>query len=206
MILTQRERYIALAAGGALALLVVNYFFLSPLSARSERVDEQITKATLDMQHADAVFANGRRMNRQWSEMLDAGLTSDASAAESQALHAVRDWAQRAEIGSPSSLKPERRETRGRFQQITLRATGTGSMESVGELLHAIETADIPIRVTDLQITSRKEGTDELSLQLGVSTICLAPDPPKTAPGRGGLPPRPPAGRPAAPAAREGSR
>jgi hypothetical protein len=33
--------------------------------------------------------------------------------------------------------------------------------------------ATIPVRITDMTITSKKEGTDDLSLQLGIATIYL---------------------------------
>ena len=76
-----------------------------------------------------------------------------------------------------SSLKPERTEKEKDFFKITFRATGGGSMAQVGRFLWRIETAQVPVRVTDVTITSRKPGTDDLAVQLGIATSYLAPEP-----------------------------
>ena len=194
---------IALVAGGAVALLAVNQFVLSPLFARGARVDKDLQQATLALDQANGLFANDPRMKARWQEMVAAGLTSDASEAESRALQSLSGWAKDVGLGPPSSLKPERREDGKPFQRVTLRASGTGSMETVGEFLWRIQTADIPIRVTDLALTTNTEGTDELTMEVGVSTICLAPEPPKK--GAGGAPAAPPRPTPT-PAGRGGVR
>ena len=55
------------------------------------------------------------------------------------------------------------------------------TMLSIANLLWSMETATIPVRVNDLQILPRKEGTNDLTLQLTVSTLCLLPEPARTA-------------------------
>ncbi len=49
-------------------------------------------------------------------------------------------------------------------------------MRAASRLLWSLETASIPVRVTEMHITPRKEGTDDLSVQLSISTLCLLPD------------------------------
>jgi hypothetical protein len=90
--------------------------------------------------------------------------------------HALREWSQESGFNL-SSMKSERPETEKQFQKILVRATGTGSLSQVARLLFRIQTANIPARVVDVQVTSRKEGTDDLALTLGVSTLALAPSP-----------------------------
>src|SRR3712207_7371087 len=55
----------------------------------------------------------------------------------------------------------------------SFRATANGRMDSISEFLWRIETAEIPLRINDMQINARKEGSDDLQLQLGVSTLYL---------------------------------
>ena len=47
-------------------------------------------------------------------------------------------------------------------------------MDQLGYFLYHMKTAPIPVRVSDLTIGTRKEATDDLSIQLGISTIFLA--------------------------------
>jgi hypothetical protein len=44
-------------------------------------------------------------------------------------------------------------------------------MRSIARLTWALETAQIPVRVNEMTITPRKEGTDDLQIQLSVSTL-----------------------------------
>jgi hypothetical protein len=49
-------------------------------------------------------------------------------------------------------------------------------MRQVGTFLYGIQSASIPVKVTDVQLNSKKEGMDELAIQLGISTVYLAPE------------------------------
>lgn len=177
VVLSRRERYIGLAVLAVLAVLVLDRLIVSPLMAEQRELKSQASKANSELLDANRLFSTSRRMNREWGEKLR-NLPHDASEAESRLLNNLRDWGQEAGLAL-SSLKPERTEKTRDFFTATIRATGTGSMSQVSRFLWRLETANVPVRVTDLQITSRKEGTDDLSITLGISTIYLAPTPAK---------------------------
>ena len=102
--------------------------------------------------------------------MTEKGLTETPGEAESQALHAVRDWTEQTGL-SLSSVKPEYIAGRGGVRQIAFRAAGTGTMRAVARFLWEMESADLPLRIHDVQLGSRTEGRDDLSLQLSFSTL-----------------------------------
>jgi type II secretory pathway component PulM len=172
MILSKRERTIVLLTGAVLALFLADRFFLTPVLARKARIDAESADCTLQLQKAESLFAQKKRLVPRWREMTDSGLGTGAMAAESRLLHAIRDWAQEAQLNL-SSVKHERTEMEKQFQKITWRATGTGSMAAVSRFLHSIQEAALPVRIADLQIGSRQEGGDSLSIQVGVSTLCM---------------------------------
>lgn len=185
MIASKRERIIGLLTAGVLAALALDWLVLTPLTDRGRQAAAEVEAARAELDLADVLFANGDRLNRRWTTMLAAGIKADVPQAESQALNALRDWAQDAGV-SLASLKGERVENGEHFGVVLLRATCTGSLRSISQLLWRVQTADIPLRVTDLQLVTRKEGTDDLTLQLGVSTLCLAaPTDPLKPPGGG---------------------
>ena len=47
-------------------------------------------------------------------------------------------------------------------------------MRAVTGFLWRLENASFPVRVAELQIGTRKEGADDLSLQLRISALCRA--------------------------------
>ena len=183
--LSQRERIIGLTTAGVLGFLALDRVALTPLLERRSQVSAAESTATVAHARAEQLVENAPRMNDRWNGMIAAGLKSEVTEAESQALRSLHDWAQDAGI-TLLSLQPDRVERTGAqkdesFRQVTLRASGTGSMRSVSRFLYRVQTATIPMRVTDLQVNARKDGTDDLLVNLAVSTLVLAPEPPKKA-------------------------
>jgi hypothetical protein len=175
MTINKRERTIGIVAGAVVGLLLLDQVLITPLLARWTDADDKIELATLDRNSAEDLIFASERANGQWSRMIGTQLHRDASEAESQVLNSVREWAQEAGMNL-SSVKPERTEKEKDFFKITFRATGSGGMAQVGRFLWRLETASVPVRVTDVTITSRKPGTDDLGVQLGIATSYLAPE------------------------------
>ena len=174
MILTKRERNIAIGVGLAVAIFVLDQYLLAPYFERQKQIGDATSKVTLQLARADKTFNMERRLKRVWTDIISGGLKTDASEAESQALNAVREWAQDAGVVL-TALKPERASQEGKFQVISFHVTATGPMRAISKLTWAMETAPIPVRVNDLQLTPRKEGTDDLQVQMSVSTVSVQP-------------------------------
>jgi hypothetical protein len=169
-----REKMIALVASSVIGLALLDQVLLSPLFLRLSEANTRITEDEAELARARNLFTTRTRAERRWRELAGATLKTDASAAESQLLNKVRDWAQGANL-KLASLKPERAEKEAGFDKITIRAAGDGSLAQVSRFLYTLQTADIPVRVSDLTLTSRKPGTDELTLQVGIATIFNRP-------------------------------
>ena len=172
--MTKREKYIAIGASAAIALLVLDQAVVDPLISKRDEIESRQSTLQTQLDDADTVFTRERRLKKIWSELEAGGLSLDPSQAEGQALRSIIAWADKAGV-SLSALKPERSSDERKFEVISFNVTGTGAMPDVARLLWAIETAPIPLRVTDMQITPRKEGTDDLSTRISVSALCLPP-------------------------------
>ena len=95
--------------------------------------------------------------------------------AESQILTAVSSWARERSWILRPSLKTDRTEKAGKyFYKMTIRATANGSMEQLARFLWHFETSTIPVRINDLTLSSRKDGQDDLSLSMTITTIYQA--------------------------------
>lgn len=179
MVLSSREKYIAIGTAAAVAILVLDQLALSPYLARRTAINTERAQVMEDLNKANDLFTRQRKLRNVWANIEKGGLKVDSSAAESQALQAVLDWAQSAGV-ELAAIKPERSTQEKWFQVIRFHVTANGPMASISRLLWSLETAAIPVRVNDVQIIPRREGTDDLTVQLGVSTLCLLPDSDKT--------------------------
>ncbi|MHB1155586.1 MAG: GspMb/PilO family protein [Phycisphaerales bacterium] len=170
MKVSQRERYVSIAAGVLVALFVLDQFALSPWFSRWSHADTRIADQTDQLTQAKQTFDGSERANRRWAEMSKGTLQADAPAAESRILNAARQWAQAAGL-SLTSLKPERSEKEQGFMKITIRATAGGSLSQITRFIYEARHSPLPVRIADLQISAHKEGTDDLSMLIGLATI-----------------------------------
>lgn len=170
MTMTKREKQTALIVALIAACAGIYTWVISPyfdvLSAQASDLQ------TLQGQYADdkLLLAKQGHLKPVWAQLQAGGLFANDTEAESQALHAAVNWALSAgldvtALSSPRSVK------NGEFQVISFRIEATGPMRSVDKLLWALENATIPMRVTDVEVDSAKEGTDALKTEIGISTL-----------------------------------
>ncbi|MFI5001925.1 MAG: hypothetical protein ACHQK9_18750 [Reyranellales bacterium] len=176
MVLSKRERYVAIGVLAAIGIFGLNYYFVEPLLAAKSDLDQKIAEKKDEASKERKLIAESRSKGPLWSTMQNNGLRrQDASEAEAPLLSSVRDWATEARMVLVS-VKPERSDKEKDFQKLTVRVTGNGRMSEISWFLWRIQTATIPAKVSDMQLSAHKEGTDELTLQVGISTAYLPPD------------------------------
>jgi len=172
MNLTRREKYVALTAALAIVVLLLDSYALTPVLEYRENVRTQKQVLLTDLIKASGAFQRQRVLARKWQTMLASGLKRPPEEAESAIFHALRDWSQDCRFDL-SSVKPDKPKTDGDLTEIAFQVAGTGTMRSVARFLWKIETASVPLRIEQLQLGSRKDGVDDLSLQLRLSSICI---------------------------------
>lgn len=182
MVANRREKLIAIVLGAAILLLLGNTYLWDPYWAEDAKVKADITALAPKFAREQRLVNkdNRKTVDDQWNGLLAAGLKTDPAAAESQAMRWMRTFAENTRIDL-QSLKPERIARTGDFQQIRIQATGNGTTSGLANMIWQIENARIPLRVTDLHMTARKEGTDDLTFSLNVATIAFTPAPEKPA-------------------------
>ena len=177
MVFSKREKIIVAAAVAVLGVLVLDLYVLTPLMDEWGAVKVRRDRLVAKTAQAGSLLRRRRLLGRTWRRMLAEGMTPDPAAAESQVLRSLRNWS--ADTGLRlSSLRPERSTEDSKLPEITVHAAGTGSMASVSRFLWRIETAKSPVKIKMLQLGSRRDGTDSLSLHLKVSTLYSPPGSP----------------------------
>jgi hypothetical protein len=169
--LSKRERRIALATLLALAILGLDRIAITPVQERRSAAAADLAQTLEGLARARAQFDRQQQVASEWKHMQAAGLKAGPAEAESAVLHSLRDWSQETGL-LLTSVRPDKTTDIGALREITFRASGEGGMNAVAGFLWRIETAALPVRLTELQIGSRKEGTDDLSLDVSISALC----------------------------------
>ncbi|HUS57229.1 MAG TPA: hypothetical protein VM141_01135 [Planctomycetota bacterium] len=177
MILSKREKYIAAGTLIGVAIFLLDSIIFTPLLEQRAAMAQEKQSILYKLERARLLFARKKKIEPQWNQTLAGGLNMNAAQAESNVLHAVRKWAQESSL-TMNSVRPERVAKKSTLQEITFQAVGTGTMSAVAGFLWRLESATLPVRVASLQLGARKEGTDDLTLQLRISALCQSAEVP----------------------------
>jgi hypothetical protein len=180
VVLSKRERFVGIAAVSVVAILAFYYILIGPLLERKHDLDVKLTDKNLDLRRANRLIDDSKRLGPVLAQRIAGPLKKNQSDAESQMLQSIAEWARGARMAPPSIEKPDRIEKEKEFSRMTFRASATGTMSQIGNFLFRLHTSNVPVRVTEMTLAAHKEATDDLTLQLGISTIFLAADTDKT--------------------------
>jgi Tfp pilus assembly protein PilO len=170
MDLSKREKGLMYGSLGVLAILAIDYYALTPLMEQQDLLNVQRDQILSEMERDRKLFAERKQLAPKWKTLLSDGLKGDPAEAEGQLLHGLRNWANETGL-TLSSVKPDRPESKEQLKQIYIQASGTGSMDSIAKFLYKMQSAGIPLKVTELQIGARNEGDSNLAMQFKVSTL-----------------------------------
>ena len=172
--LSKRELYIAVATVLAVLILAVDHYALTPFLESREIQQAERALLTEDLQKAAALFRRQGLYRKKWRRMVETGMRREPAEAESAVYHALQEWSKKSGLAL-ASVKPVKVAARGDLVEISFQVAGAGRMAQAARFLWMVETAALPLRIEQLQIGSRKDGADDLSLQLKLSSICLPP-------------------------------
>ena len=178
MVLSQRERFIAIALGGVLLLVVLWEVVFSPLDDWSKQINTDKELAIKQQSDDQRLFADQKRLTKVWDEMQKGGLMDNPSDAQTQLHQAVTDWA----VQSGVNVSNQTTETpvavgdsKSGFVQAGIKVVGFGTTSGIAKLVYQIEVAKIPARVHQVTISSKKEGADDLQVDMNLTTLCVVP-------------------------------
>lgn len=171
MVLSKRERILAIGMIVVVGALVLNTFIVNPLSAGREATANE--KVELEAQVADAqnTFAKKKNLERKWKSLLSGDL-QNPTGSESRIARALTEWSRQTRL-DVTSVKPDQTTTEKGMTETTFVLAGQGSLDAVASFLYRVETSELPIKVVDMQLGSRSESGDSMSLQLRLSAISL---------------------------------
>ena len=169
--LSKRERIILIATIASVGLFVAVKFVIDPVQAKRDELESQRQQLLGDLNEAELLIGNHARMQKKWDMMLSDGLRSETEA-ESRILSALWEWSGAANMAT-SSIRPERISSERGLQEMIFAVTGRGTLESIAYFLWQIETAALPVKIKDMQLGSRSEAGDSMSLQLHLSALYL---------------------------------
>jgi Tfp pilus assembly protein PilO len=170
MAMSKREQTLAVCVGAVVGLLAIDRYALTPLMDAEDALQLERDRIVGEIQRGQMQLAEKKRATPKWKNLLASGLKDDPASAESQLLHALRDWARECGL-TLSSMKPDRPQSKEALKQVLVQATATGNMEGLSKFMWKAHSASFPLKVVDIQTSTKAEGGEELMIQIRVSTL-----------------------------------
>jgi hypothetical protein len=175
VIASKKEKQIFIAVvsviGAYVLYNVAESYYFDPMDQLASSIKTDKNKVDAN----DFVLAQQSHLSKVWADMQTHGLKSDETGAEAQLGSALDVWSSEAGLDGPADLRLDPPHNEGVFPVISYTVKVSGSTKSISKLLWALETATIPVRVTNLQINPQPEGSDSLQAHIEVSTLSMPP-------------------------------
>ena len=162
-----------IVAGAALVLLVGDSFLIEPLRASWKERADQIKKLQTDVRNGNMLLGSKASLERRWAKMQTNTLPNDVSQAQNELLKAIENWER------DSRLKIDRIAPQWKvgddYTTLECRVDASGSMDAAVRFLYDVEKGPPGLKVDVVEISSRDNNGQQLSLGLQLTGLVLVP-------------------------------
>src|ERR1043166_9364425 len=177
MQLKNRQHLLAIIAIIAVTLLAGDKFVLSPLIAGWKQRAARVVELRKSVNQGSLLLAREEYIRDRWDQMRTNMLPNTVSVAENEVLRAFERWSQQSRL-SVTSIKPQWKRTADDYMTLECRADAFGSLEALTRFLYDVERDSLALKVEAVEITTRDNEGQQLSLALQVSGLLLSPQEP----------------------------
>ncbi len=174
MKIQNRQQWLGVLAGAAIALFVTDRLILTPLSTswkvRRERIE------TLGKQ-----VANGRNLVQReaglrlrWQQMVTNTLPADVSQAQQELLSAFDRWSRESGV-TLMSISPQLKHDSDDYMTVECRVEANGTLNTLSQFLYSLERGSMALKLQSVEFTSHDNDGLQLALGLQVSGLILTP-------------------------------
>ena len=165
-----RERILLIVALSAVGIFAVDKLVLGPLGSLWSERSTRITELQQSVERGKSLLDRESTLTRRWSDMQRTSLPKNASSAEEAVITAANQWGNDSGI-TFTSFKPQWIQYDEDYQTYDCRANATGDLEAISRFVFELETASLPIRAEEIEVTSRDDSGNNLTLALRFSGL-----------------------------------
>jgi hypothetical protein len=169
-----RQQTLTVLALTVVALFAADKLLLSPLTALWRQRSTQITELDKKVEEGKGMVRREKTLVERWEHMRTNTLPNNNSVAEQQVLKAFDRWAQDSRI-SVTSISPQWKHDADDFTTLQCRVEASGNLGTLSLFLYEIEKEPMALKLETVEITSRDNEGQQLTLGLQISGLVLTP-------------------------------
>ena len=170
-----RQRRLVILTSACLALLVLEYWVRVPLTNLWQSHSAEIARLQKSVAAGRNTIARAAQMQRRWADMQANALPKDSAQAEQDVISAFDRWG-RANNIELSSIRPQwKRGGTDKYSLLECRVDATGTIPTLSRFIYELERSPMALRVDTVELSSRDDSGQKLTLGLIVSGLRLSP-------------------------------
>lgn len=166
-----RERMLLIAVAICLGVLGLDRWVITPLSDLWTERSKKIEELKQSVSKGNQLIAMEKSWNSRWREMQEQGRTKDLAATENELMRAVNNWAAASRL-TVTSIKPRWIEEE-KCRKLEVRASTTGTMDTIARFLYELECDTQPLKVEDLDISAPNDKNLTLNCEVRFTRLVL---------------------------------
>lgn len=171
MKIKNREKLLTVVTLGLLALFAGDWLIFTPLVNAWQERSKRIAELTKSVNKGLLLLDRERTIQSRWANMKTNALPPNPSMAQDEVTKAVFRWSQQSGFGL-TSTKPQKK-LADDYTTIECRADCTGNIEGLQKFLFELEKDPLALKVEGLEITSRDDEGQLLSVGVRFSGLLL---------------------------------
>lgn len=175
MEIKNRQQFLVVLTIAAAALFVGVNFIFTPLGHWWSARSKQITELRNQVKDGKLLVQREAGIRSHWSEMQSNALPPGASLAEQNFLHAVDDFARNsgAEL---TSVMPQWKSESTNYFTLNCRVESAGDLGALSRFIYSLEKGPMPLRLDTVELGSRDNNGQQMTLGLEINGLALAPE------------------------------
>jgi Tfp pilus assembly protein PilO len=167
-----RQHLLGLLAGAAVVLLAGDRLVLTPLTNSWKARSARVAELKKQYSQGQTILERESSVRSRWKTMQTNSFSGETSVAENQLLKAFDRWSQASRV-SISSIKPQWKQHEEDHALLECRVDASGGLSDLARFIYEIEKDPLALKLENVELTTRDENGQQLTLGLHVSGFLL---------------------------------
>lgn len=175
MQIKDRQQFLTILAGIAVALLILDKIVAPPLTNFWNTRAKELTDLQAQVKEGQRLKVRSSGIRAEWAAIQAASLTNNPTVAQQQLYRAIDRWTESSGVTVNSITPQEKDGSDASYKTIECRVDATGSIDRVSRFLYDLENDPLALKLQTVELTSSDNTGQQLALGVQVSGLILIP-------------------------------
>ncbi len=172
MKIENRQQFLMVLAGVAVALFVGVNFILTPLGGWWSTRQARIKDLQVKVDEGQRLIKRETGVRSQWAGMQASALPANPSLAEQNLLQSMSEWARNSGV-ELTSVMPQWKNDSTNYLTLACRVESAGDLGTLSQFLYDLEKGQMALRLDSVELSSRDPSGHQMTMGLDINGLAL---------------------------------